>query len=490
MSDSGDGKSGINEGDEEKEKAGAEAVTAGNSNETRKRCRSSPESDFKVSKKGKKEGCMSREELTKTMELAYLHIHNIEYAIECNDKLTKTKKAEMNKDIQELKKITESMKAEMLSMISRSELEVNVVKRMEAKMRTSVCNTIKQDVEASMRKVLKEEMLGPIRNEDDSDEVMEVVGEEIQNQGMIGAVRSEIRTAVRELSERRGATVDEDGFQVVSYASAAKKDKVKVPGVKPMQVPKKRKALIIKAVNKDRYKVVEEIKESLKVNIRPGSLGLKIFKLADYSTESAIVLMEEETNADIEGFKNKVRELELECSEPGQKNPRVVMFDVSNDLSLDDLTSILAEQNLDVVPQNERDDMKPLYKYPNRRNNKVNWVIEVSSKIRKKMVEKGRMYVGWESCRVADHVRVTFCYKCQKFGHIATKCEDNARCGSCGSNHETRDCRETTKENFVHKCVMCLDIGHKQSDHKAGSKGCEAYKRKMEAFIKTINYNG
>ncbi|XP_026686804.1 uncharacterized protein LOC113471673 [Diaphorina citri] len=484
MSGIGDDPPGTGEIDEDQEKEGN---GAGNSTDTRKRSRSSPESEFKVIKKGKKEGCMSREELNKTMEMLNLHIYNLEYAVECNDKLTKTKKGEMNKDIVELKRITESLKAEMLSMIARSEVEVNVVKRLEVKMRTSVCNTIKQEVETSMKKILKEEMLGPVRNEDEN---MDISEDENQSQGIVGTVRNEIRTAVRELSQNRKS--EDEGFQVVSYARVARggggSGKVKIPGVKPLPVPKQRKTFIIKPQegNQD-YKVPEDIKEGLKRNIRPGSLGMKVCRLVK-TKDSVVVDMEQEETANMTGFIQQVKDLGLDCSEPGRKQPRIVIFDISSELQMEEMKRALCEQNRDIISTEAEEGIKPLYVYGKRTTGKVNCVLEVSPELRKKLIGKQRVYIGWESCRVLDHVRAIFCYKCQKFGHVAAKCEDNARCGWCGMGHETRDCEEVKKQQFTKKCVMCCDIGLNGTSHKAGSKECEAYKRRLEAFVKTINY--
>ncbi|KAI5750180.1 hypothetical protein M8J76_013460 [Diaphorina citri] len=367
MSGIGDDPPGTGEIDEDQEKEGN---GAGNSTDTRKRSRSSPESEFKVIKKGKKEGCMSREELNKTMEMLNLHIYNLEYAVECNDKLTKTKKGEMNKDIVELKRITESLKAEMLSMIARSEVEVNVVKRLEVKMRTSVCNTIKQEVETSMKKILKEEMLGPVRNEDEN---MDISEDENQSQGIVGTVRNEIRTAVRELSQNRKS--EDEGFQVVSYARVARggggSGKVKIPGVKPLPVPKQRKTFIIKPQegNQD-YKVPEDIKEGLKRNIRPGSLGMKVCRLVK-TKDSVVVDMEQEETANMTGFIQQVKDLGLDCSEPGRKQPRIVIFDISSELQMEEMKRALCEQNRDIISTEAEEGIKPLYVYGKRTTDEI-----------------------------------------------------------------------------------------------------------------------
>jgi hypothetical protein len=33
------------------------------------------------------------------------------------------------------------------------------------------------------------------------------------------------------------------------------------------------------------------------------------------------------------------------------------------------------------------------------------------------------VYLGWLSCRVKDYAKVTKCYKCQRYGHVAKYCK-------------------------------------------------------------------
>ena len=63
--------------------------------------------------------------------------------------------------------------------------------------------------------------------------------------------------------------------------------------------------------------------------------------------------------------------------------------------------------------------------------------------------------------------RVTQCYKCQNFGHMAINCPNQQRCLRCGDNHAVRDCKIPKQQV---KCINC------RGEHPAQYKGCPVYK--------------
>ena len=68
------------------------------------------------------------------------------------------------------------------------------------------------------------------------------------------------------------------------------------------------------------------------------------------------------------------------------------------------------------------------------------------------------------------------CFKCQRYGHVASECHGAIRCVRCGDHHSFDEC--PTKESP--KCCHC------QGNHSAAYGGCPEYKRAQKVVeIKT-----
>lgn len=65
------------------------------------------------------------------------------------------------------------------------------------------------------------------------------------------------------------------------------------------------------------------------------------------------------------------------------------------------------------------------------------------------------------------------CFKCQRFGHVATSCRSNIRCPRCAQEHDFANCPLNTNDNqnsaITLKCPNC------GGDHSAAFKGCRSY---------------
>jgi hypothetical protein len=69
--------------------------------------------------------------------------------------------------------------------------------------------------------------------------------------------------------------------------------------------------------------------------------------------------------------------------------------------------------------------------------------------------------------------RITQCFKCQKYGHISTACNNLLKCGHCGGQHQTDECAE--KSQATNKQCAACDGG----DHQSWSSACPARQREM-----------
>lgn len=117
-------------------------------------------------------------------------------------------------------------------------------------------------------------------------------------------------------------------------------------------------------------------------------------------------------------------------------------------------------------------------------------VVEVNHSLRKIIMDKSGVYVGWRRCRVVDHLRITRCFKCSHYGHFQRECRSGITCPVCAESHEQKDCTSSVK-----KCVNCVahNVRFKTNfpeDHSVRDSCCSVYKQKLHVLISKINYNG
>lgn len=103
--------------------------------------------------------------------------------------------------------------------------------------------------------------------------------------------------------------------------------------------------------------------------------------------------------------------------------------------------------------------------------------VVVKQKIAQKILEVGRVKIGWINCRIKERVVIQRCYRCLNFGHEARNCQGPNReniCLKCGGEgHKVADC---SNEEY---CCICSKAGH-----KGGSIKCPEYKKILRSTVK------
>lgn len=216
-------------------------------------------------------------------------------------------------------------------------------------------------------------------------------------------------------------------------------------------------------------------------SIRPGESGIRIDRLVKGKNKSVRIVAARD---DLSKLKPMLDEIGMDVKHIDRLNPRLVIRDIPADIDKQHFLRDLVKQNLESTNEG---DVKLVYWFPikNRRNTSA--IIEVSSEIRNRLMSQARVYLGWSSCRVADHVRVLQCYKCLNFGHIAKNCRAASDiCGHCCGGHESRVC---PNKNGVRKCHNCVNAGMSSVDHSAlDVSACLILQRKLRDKSRLIKY--
>jgi hypothetical protein len=96
----------------------------------------------------------------------------------------------------------------------------------------------------------------------------------------------------------------------------------------------------------------------------------------------------------------------LEAKAQELRNPRLVIYNIPEDITIDKATQTIREQNSEL--QLEESDITEKFIYRTKRNTR-NLVIEVNSHTLKKIINI-RTKIEWLICNVADYVHVNKCF--------------------------------------------------------------------------------
>jgi len=122
----------------------------------------------------------------------------------------------------------------------------------------------------------------------------------------------------------------------------------------------------------------------------------------------------------------KIREAGLHAEILGRRRLLVVVYDLPADKPDEEVLDTITSQNFSDLPENNtvRKELSPVHTFSTTRTakGKRHWVCEVSPALRKVLMDRRRLYVDFSSCRVDDHLGVTRCYRCQRFGPTAKRC--------------------------------------------------------------------
>ena len=141
------------------------------------------------------------------------------------------------------------------------------------------------------------------------------------------------------------------------------------------------------------------------------------------------------------------------------KNPRLVIINIPEEISIGNVEDTLLAQNTDV--NLKQGDIKAKFSYETRKHNR-NLIMEVSAQTTKLLIHK-KVKLGWQICKIEDYVVATRCYKCSRFSHRARDFRGEENCPLCAGSHKLKECTTNPQE---YKCINCLSYKKTQSEER------------------------
>lgn len=264
------------------------------------------------------------------------------------------------------------------------------------------------------------------------------------------------------------------------------KANVKLPSGKSIRPQATSVVTIMPSKDNDKLKTADDTKDLLKKTVDPEALGLKLDRVTRFGKAGVRL---QSSCSDLRCLpREALAGVGLEVRDLGKRSPRLVVHDTPADLSEVRLVRAVISQNFEETQHADIEGkIKALYKVGPKGQKTESWVLEVQPEVRHMLLNKGRIYIEWNSCRVRDHIRVSRCFKCQKLGHIAKDCRSAEQCSHCAGSHLRKDCDKVEEEPC---CANCKRFGFKGDaiKHDASSAKCPTYLRRLEDAIRNTDY--
>ena len=133
------------------------------------------------------------------------------------------------------------------------------------------------------------------------------------------------------------------------------------------------------------------------------------------------VIIESSNKEEAEIICHKINEKcgeELEAVTNKKLNPRIIIFNVGDEIRLGNAADALTSQNACLY--SNKQDVKPIFEFLDRKKNR-NLIVEISSTVRNQILGK-KLKFSWNMCTWDDYIKVSHCFKCSKYNHRAQKC--------------------------------------------------------------------
>lgn len=151
------------------------------------------------------------------------------------------------------------------------------------------------------------------------------------------------------------------------------------------------------------------------------------------------------------------------------------------------LINYIKSQNKYVISANTV--LKIISIVPLKKNNKLyQAVVQTDIASYNKVIEYGKLFVGYDICRIFDAVEVHRCFKYYGYHYISKQCTYSIIvCSLCAQNHNVQDCPKT---GILH-CINCHNYNKNSTDpvsvnHVAWGRNCHVYKITLKNFRNNI----
>lgn len=215
----------------------------------------------------------------------------------------------------------------------------------------------------------------------------------------------------------------------------------------------------------------EVTNEEIKKNFKPASLEVGMVQIKNIKDGGVVKCESKEDSIKIKDAAVKKLKKKYDIKLSKLINPSIKILYIEEELDEDELLDAILSQNANI----QHDDLEIKLKVMKKMKARYMCIVEIDPLTYDRMMEKGKLSIGWSVCRVFEYIHVFRCFSCFGFN-----CTMKDRCNKCASvDHQIDNC-----ESDVWSCVNCVNANQTlkmnfSTDHSPFSIECPCLQRKM-----------
>ncbi|GBM57502.1 hypothetical protein AVEN_137935-1 [Araneus ventricosus] len=235
----------------------------------------------------------------------------------------------------------------------------------------------------------------------------------------------------------------------------------------------------------------DNTKKDIQSKISPSKISVRVNSVKNIKKGGILINTPSEEDIDklIDEFKKTDSLFQnYEISKPKLFNPSIVIFQVDEQLTQEEVLEGLKIQNEDLAEAT----LEACTSFKVKTGE--NWIISLDQDSFQKIIAKKKLNLYWNRLSFKENLRVIQCFKCARYGHIAKNCTDTEYregqilCLNCGEKgHKFSDCQNSPN------CINCQKHNLKfkskfKVDHSASDPHCKIREKEVDLQRSRIDY--
>ncbi|XP_023212068.1 uncharacterized protein LOC111614927 [Centruroides sculpturatus] len=261
-------------------------------------------------------------------------------------------------------------------------------------------------------------------------------------------------------------------------------------------------AVLIYPINEEEEMTtnMDTILRKIKEEIQPKQLKIKVKGIKPVKGNGqCITVGSKEEGERLKTAIEGIEELEnkIKCKISGKRQPRVILLNIPNCISDNEIIKTMIKQN-DIWNNTDESKVEENIRLTSSLKSKKDEdkyrhvVLTVTPAIRNSLLKSKTIAISWSIIRVDDFIPIQRCFQCCGFGHWARDCKEQQKCSHCMKRHRYNECN---LKHTIPSCTNCKKLNKElppdkkhSTNHNAFSKDCPTLQKLKAQIIKRIDY--